>query len=80
MATRLVAKVTLADYLLGDGNYDKGALYGLATDLGGPLLGSLPPNAGRGHRRQSPTRLRAVGLWRSGVAGPIHRNRADVER
>ena len=80
VAMRLVPKVTLAEWLLGDGNYDKGSLYNLAAEQGCQLLTPLPRNAGRGHRRQSQARLRAAELWRSGAAGPIHRERAGVER
>ncbi len=80
VAMRLVPKVTLGDWLLGDGNYDKGSLYDLVAEQGCQLLTPLPRNAGRGHRRKSPARLRAAELWCSGVARPIHRQRGGVER
>ncbi len=76
----LISRLTLGEWLLGDGNYDKGALYDLVAQQGCQLLTPLPDNAGGGHRRQSPARLRAAELWRSGAAQHVFRHRLGVER
>lgn len=76
----LIARTSLGSWLLADGNYDSAALYDLASRQGCQLLTPLPKNAGEGHRPQSLARLRAVELWRWGVAEPIHRLRGGVER
>lgn len=80
VAHMLVQNTTLNEWLLADGNYDVGSLYDLVARQGCQLLTPLPENAGCGHRRQSPARLRAVELWKSGVARTIHRQRSGVER
>ena len=50
-------------YLLGDGNYDATALYDAAAAHNRQLVARpRRPNAGRGHRRQSPHRLRSIAL------------------
>lgn len=76
----LVRRAPLGAWLLGDGNYDAGALYDEADRRGCQLLTPLPENAGDGHRKPSPARQRAIELWRTGVAKPIHRQRGAVER
>jgi len=76
----LIPRTSLGSWLLADGNYDSAALYDLADQQDCQLLTPLPKNAGEGHRPQSLARLRAVELWRWGVAEPIHRLRGGVER
>jgi len=76
----LVRRAPLGVWLLGDGNYDAGALYDEADRRRCQLLTPLSENAGDGHRKLSPARQRAIELWRTGVAKPIHRQRGAVER
>jgi IS5 family transposase len=64
VAERLLGQVPGGGYLLGDGNYDATALYDAAAARGRRLVARpRRPNAGRGHRRQSPHRLRSIALW-----------------
>jgi len=79
-AETLIRRTSLGRWLLADGNYEANSLYDLADQVGCQLLTPLPENAGQGHRPQSPARLRAIELWRSGIAAPIHRRRGGVER
>ena len=65
--------------VLGDGNYDSGALYDKVAERNGRLVTPLPNNAGKGHRRQSPSRLEAVAAW-EGIAGYVYQSRGEVER
>lgn len=65
--------------VLADGEYDSAALYDNVDASGGQLLTPLPTNAGRGHRRQSPARLRAIEMWR-GIAGYVYKERWAIER
>lgn len=74
----LPAGVSL-NLVLGDGNYDSGALYDKVAERGGRLITPLPNNAGQGHRRQSATRLEAVAAW-EGIAGYVYKSRGEVER
>lgn len=80
VAGRLVTRVRLEQWLLGDGNYDAGWLYDLVDQQGCQLLTPLPDNAGQGHRRQSTPRLRAVELWQSGEAPIVFKERTAIER
>jgi hypothetical protein len=79
-AESLLTDTPLKQWLLADGNYDASVLYDLADRQGCQLLTPLPEHAGCGHRPQSPARLRALELWRSGTAEPIYRLRWAVER
>ena len=80
VAAHLVSKLRLDQWLLGDGNYDAGWLYDPVDHQGCPWLTPLPDNAGKGHRRQSAARLRAVELWQSGEAKPVFKERTAIER
>ncbi len=80
VAKVLMRRAPLGRWLLGDGNYDAAPLYEEAASHGCQLLTPLPKNAGGGHRRISPARQRAIELWQSGAAQPIHRQRGAVER
>jgi len=79
VATELVDIVRPRGLLLADGNYDSGALYDQVASWGGQLLAPIPPNAGRGHRRQSAARLSAIASWQ-GVAGYVYRDRIGIEQ
>ena len=65
--------------VLGDSNYDSGSLYDRVAARGGRLLTPLPKNAGKGHRRQSPSRLEAVTAWQ-GIANYVYNDRWEAER
>jgi Transposase DDE domain len=63
VAQRLLGQVAQGGYLLGDGNYDATWLYDAAAARGRQLVARpRRPNAGKGHRRQSPHRLRSIEL------------------
>lgn len=50
-------------YLLGDGEYEANRVYDAAAEVGYQLVAPFDErDTGRGHRYQSPHRLRAVGL------------------
>ncbi len=80
VARHLVSRVRLDQWLLGDGNYDAGWLYDLVDQQGCQMLTPVPKNAGKGHRRQSAARLRAVALWQSGEAPIVFKERTAIER
>ena len=65
--------------ILADGAYDSGTLYDQVDDDGGQLITPLPANAGKGHRRQSAARLRAIDLWHP-LGGYVYRKRVGIER
>lgn len=79
VATELVNAVRPHFLLLGDGNYDSGALYDQVALWGGQLLTPLPIHAGCGHRRQSPARLAAIRAWQ-GMAGYVYHDRIRIEQ
>jgi hypothetical protein len=63
VAEGLLGQAPEGGYLLGDGNYDATALYDAAARRGRQLVARpRRPNAGRGHRKQSPHRLRSIDL------------------
>lgn len=83
VAERLLAAVHGCGYLLGDGNYEASRVYDAAAAAGYQLV--APPDdrdTGRGHRYQSPHRLRGLALF----GGPdrfgerLLAQRAAVER
>ena len=78
-AAELFAQHPPVGLVLADGEYDSGRLFEQAEAGGGQLLAPLPKNAGKGHRRQSPARLRAVFAWR-GIAGYVYKERGSIER
>jgi transposase len=80
VAVDLIAQVRPRGLLLADGAYDAGHLYDLVGSFGGQLLTPLPTGAGGGHRRQSPGRLRAAGMWACGEAEHVYRKRDGIER
>jgi len=79
VAKELIAAAKPTGLLLADGNYDAGYLYDLAFAHGAMLFTPMPKNAGRGHRPQSPARLRAVQRWKEG-GDSWYRQRTTVER
>ena len=65
--------------VLADANYDAGWLYDRVSEDGGQLITPLPKNAGKGHRRQSPARLRAA-AFSSNLGGYVYQQRLCIER
>jgi hypothetical protein len=63
VAARLIGRLDGGGYLLADGNYDANSLSDAAAGRGYQLLvNHWRPDAGAGHRRQSPHRLRSIAL------------------
>jgi len=79
VAEVLVDKARPCGLVLADNNYDSRKLYDMVASYGGQLLTPLPQNAGRGHVRQSPSRLVAAEAWK-GIAGYVYKDRIIVER
>jgi hypothetical protein len=81
VAGALLTQVLGAGVLLADGNYEAGPLYDAAAARGYQLLARPDPaDNGRGHRRQSPHRLRALGWFRDGLGWGLLRWRSSIER
>jgi Transposase DDE domain len=68
-------------YLLGDKAFDSNPLHDLASSRGYQLVAERKrPNAGLGHRRHSPSRLRSIHLLHTEFGQDLYRCRDDVER
>ena len=80
VAGRLLGQLGHGGYLLADGNYDSGPLAEQALACGYQLVAPLPAAAGRGHRRQSPARLRNRDLLAGDFGRELYRQRAGIER
>jgi len=81
VARRLVRQAPGAGYLLGDGNYDASPLFDDAAEAGYQLVVPMPdPHTGKGHRYQSPHRLRCFDLVRDDFGRDLQRLRAQIER
>jgi hypothetical protein len=81
VAQRLVACAGGAGYLLADGNYDSGPLADDAAAAGYQLVAAAwRPNAGKGHRRQSPHRLRGIALMGTDFGRRLYAWRGQIER
>jgi hypothetical protein len=81
VAERLLEHVSGGGYLLADGNYDSSPLADRAYARGYPLVAPLPKsNAGKGHRYQSPHRLRNRDLLAGEFGKALYRLRGSVER
>ncbi len=79
IAERLVHQVQPKGLVLGDGDYDSRSLYDAVAQYGGQLVTPLPKNPGRGHHRQSVSRLAMIGAGR-GLRRYVYRDRIAVER
>jgi hypothetical protein len=78
---RLVARAGGAGYLLADGNYDSGPLADDAARASYQLLApGWRPNSGKGHRPQSPHRLRSIALMGTEFGRQVYALRGQVER
>lgn len=80
VAKELVKHGRVASMVLADAGYDSSSVYDLFAEHGLFLLTKMQcRNAGKGHRRQSPSRLAAAHAWQ-GIAGYVHRERDNIER
>lgn len=81
VAERLLDRAGGAGYLLADGNYDSNPLFAASGSAGYQLVvPAWRPNAGRGHRRQSPHRLRSIALARTDYGRRLYALRGQIER
>jgi hypothetical protein len=86
MGRRLLARAEVKGYVLADSNYDSNPLHGLCGRRGDLQL-VAPPRygfcTGRGHRRQTPGRLRSIALLsnpQSPFGRELHKERDRIER
>lgn len=79
VAHELVDQLPPQSTLLADGNYDRAPLHERVAQGGATLLAKPRRNAGRGHRRQSPTRLANIARWNANDQEHT-RQRAAVDR
>lgn len=81
VAQRLLAQAPGAGYVLGDGNYDANAVFDAVAASGRQLVTPMPdPNAGQGHRYQSPHRRRCIELVRGAFGRSLYDQRRQIER
>lgn len=79
VAMELLPEVPPGSTVLSDGVNDSVRLYEVAEAHDVQFLARPRKNAGRGHRPQHPTRLRAIATWRSRAA-EYDRQRGQIER
>jgi hypothetical protein len=81
-ARRLLSELTGGGgYVLGDGVYDASPVYDAAGRAGYQLVAPREdPEAGLGHRRQSPFRLRSIELLAGEFGRSLYRLRGAIER
>jgi len=79
VATELIEHRPPKGVLLADGEYDSNALYDKVAERGGHLLTPVFRNAGKGHRRQSPSRIAVAEAWKTGAAAFVYQDRFLVE-
>jgi DDE family transposase len=80
VAERLLEQLSAGGYLLADGNYDSSPLADQAYQRGYQLVAPLPPNSGKGHRYQSPHRLRNQDLLAGEFGKALYARRGSIER
>ena len=79
-AQPLLERLVGRGYVLGDSQYDQNDRYDEAAAHGHQLLALTDqPNAGKGHHRQSPHRLRGLALMHH-FRDWVRRQRANIER
>jgi hypothetical protein len=77
----LMAEARGGGYLLGDGLYDSSPVFDSAGAAGYQLLAPREkPEAGLGHRYQSPYRLRCIELMSTAFGKDLYGCRTDIER
>lgn len=79
-AERLLQQLAHTGYLVADGNYDSGPLADRAMQRSYQLVAPPGANAGKGHRYQSPNRLRNLDLLAGGFGQELYRQRGAIER
>ena len=86
MARRLLGRTEVKGYVLADSNYDSNPLHAVCGERGDLQL-VAPPRygfcTGRGHRRQTPGRLRSIALLsnpQSPFGRELHDQRDSIER
>jgi hypothetical protein len=78
---RLVDWLDAGGYLVADGNYDSSPLFDAAARSGYQLVvDHWRPNAGAGHRRVSPHRLRSIALRPTAFGRALYAVRGGIER
>jgi hypothetical protein len=81
VAQRLLGQAPGAGYVLGDGNYDASPVFDAAAASGRQLVTPMPDtNAGKGHRYQSPHRLRCIDLMRGDFGRSLYELRRRIEQ
>ena len=80
VAERLLEQLSGGGYLLADGNYDSSPLADRAYARGYQLVAPLPTHAGKGHRYQSPHRLRNRDLLAGEFGKALYGLRGSIER
>jgi hypothetical protein len=81
VAEQMMPEVTGRGYLLGDKVYDINRLYDAAHAANHQLLTDRKrPQAGLGHRRHSPHRLRAMKLLKTKKGRQLYQQRTCIER
>jgi Transposase DDE domain len=81
VAEEMTPELTHGGYLLGDGEYDANPVFDAAGAAGYQLLAPREdPNAGLGHIRQSPFRVRCIELMRTAFGRGVYRLRGTIER
>ncbi len=85
MGRRMLKQAAVQGYLLADANFDSNQLHDVCLERGVQLV--APPRYGfgrrRGHRRQSPARLRSLELLsnpQSSFGRALHQERNAIER
>jgi Transposase DDE domain len=81
VAEEMVGDLAGGGYLLGDGEYDANGVFDAAGAAGFRLVAPREdPDAGLGHRYQSPYRLRSIELLRGRFGREVYALRGRVER
>ena len=81
VAARLLARRKGGGYVLADKAFDSNPLHDIAAAGGFQLVAERKrPNAGLGHRRHSPHRLRCIELLKGDFGRDLYVRRKDVER
>jgi len=81
VALDMIPDLTGSGYLLGDGEYDANPVFDAAGRAGYQLLAPRKePEAGLGHRPQSPFRLRCIERLLSAFGRGVYRLRRRIER
>lgn len=81
VAGELVTQLHDGGYLLADGNYDTNPLHDRSGERGYQLVANdRKANAGKGHRQQSPFRVRSIELRTSRFGRELLKHRSEIER